>query len=78
MYPSINFLLPLLFSFPSGHAWGLVGHKTVAAIAENYLSHEAQAYVQSILLSDETLVSVASWADAYRNTTKGKFSGPLQ
>ena len=75
---SITLLLPLLFKFPSTHAWGEVGHKTVAAIAENYLTDEAQAYVQDILLSSETMISVATWADYYRNTAEGKFSRNYQ
>ena len=71
-------LLLLLISSPLSHSWGDVGHKTVAAIAENYLTDEAQAYVQGILFSNEYMTSVASWADKYRYTAKGRFSEPFQ
>ena len=71
-------LFSLLFNLPAGHAWGDVGHKTVAAIAQNYLDPAAQVYVQERLLATETIVSVATWADSYRKTPQGKFSGAFQ
>ena len=78
MRPLITFILLLLFYFPSGHAWGVVGHETVAAIAETYLTPEARAYVAKNLLENETIISVATWADSYRASPKGKFSRPYQ
>ena len=67
----------LLFS-PSAHAWGTLGHATIAAIANNYLTSGAQTYVSNILGAGVTMASVASWADDYRYTTAGKFSAPYQ
>ena len=57
-------------------AWGVVGHATVATIANNYLTSQAQTYVSGLLGSGVTMASVASWADDYRTTTAGKFSAP--
>ena len=71
-------LLSLLLCTPTALAWGVLGHATVATIAENYLTSAAQTYVSSILGHGVTLASVASWADDYRETRAGKFSAPFQ
>ena len=68
----------VLFALPCAHAWGVVGHATVATIANNYLTSSAKTYVASILGNGVTMASVASWADDYRYTTAGKFSAPYQ
>ena len=70
--------LPLLLSAPSAHAWGVVGHATIATIANHYLTAAGKAYVSSKLGTGVTMASVASWADNYRYTTVGKFSAPYQ
>ena len=67
-----------LLALPCTHAWGTVGHATVATIANNYLTSEAETYVAEILGKDVSMASVASWADDYRYTTAGKFSAPFQ
>jgi hypothetical protein len=51
-------LLPLV-------SWGPEGHSTIALIAQHHLTVKARAAVASILKT-ETMVSVSSWADAYR------------
>lgn len=59
-------LLALLsFSQPC-FAWGPEGHRIVARIAQDRLSPEAKAAVAALLEKDESLASVASWADEYR------------
>ena len=68
----------LLLALPCAHAWGTVGHATVATIANNYLTSTAKTYVSGILGKGVTMASVASWADDYRYTTAGKFSAPFQ
>lgn len=78
MHSSTLPLISLLLSSPVVHAWGVVGHATIATIADNYLTAEAQTYVSSILGKDVSMASVASWADDYRYTTAGKFSAPYQ
>lgn len=66
-------------------AWNDKGHEIAASIAEHYLSPEAHAEVQAMLLSDsDTLtahdfVSEATWADKFRDsdkdTTKQRYEG---
>lgn len=48
-------------------AWGPVGHRTIATIAEANLTPAAQRMVAQ-WLGGETLVDVANWADAVRST----------
>ncbi|KAL8732219.1 MAG: hypothetical protein Q9166_002967 [cf. Caloplaca sp. 2 TL-2023] len=69
--------LALLASSPFANAWGVVGHATVGAIADHYLTAQARTYVSSLLGSGVTMSSVASWADDYRYTTAGRFSSPF-
>ena len=78
MRSSTTLAASVLFALPCAHAWGVVGHATVAAIANNYLTSTAKTYVASILGKGVTMESVASWADDYRYTTAGKFSAPYQ
>ena len=68
-----------LASARSIHAWGNLGHETVAFIAENLISAKGEAWAQSILNSTSSgyLASVATWADTYRYTAEGKFSAPF-
>ena len=65
-----------LASAQSIHAWGNLGHETVAFIAENLITANGEAWAQSILNSTTSgyLASVATWADTYRYTAEGKFS----
>ncbi|KAG8780676.1 hypothetical protein FRC12_022705 [Ceratobasidium sp. 428] len=65
-------LFPILSLAPSALAWGALGHRAVAAVAQNYLSSTTKTWVTNIL--GDTLVNVATWADDYRSTTAGKFS----
>lgn len=74
----ITLAVSVLFALPCAHAWGVVGHATVATIANHYLTSSAQTYVAGILGNGVTMASVASWADDYRYTTAGKFSAPYQ
>lgn len=52
------------------YAWGPLGHRTVAGIADEQLSPAARAQVQALLKPDNerTLVDVATWADDLRDT----------
>ena len=58
----------LLFSlFPAqSFAWGRVGHRLTAKVAEEYLTPEAKAKIKD-LLDGQTIADVASWADDYRS-----------
>ncbi|WP_316798328.1 S1/P1 nuclease [Pedobacter frigidisoli] len=59
-------------------SWGFFGHKTVATIAEQHLSIKAKEAVK-LLLENESMIDVASWADevrnqpAYKNTANWHF-----
>lgn len=78
MHSCTTLAVSLLFVLPCAHAWGVVGHATVATIANNYLTSSAKMYVASILGTDVSMASIASWADVYRETSAGKFSAPYQ
>ncbi|OAA48053.1 Phospholipase C/P1 nuclease, core [Beauveria brongniartii RCEF 3172] len=66
-------------AFQGAQAWGVLGHATVAYIAQNYLTNDTTVWAQAVLgdSSDSYLANVASWADQYRSTTAGKWSAPL-
>ncbi|KAF4416302.1 putative nuclease S1 precursor [Fusarium austroafricanum] len=63
----------------AAHAWGILGHATVAYIAQHFLDDEVASWAQGVLgdTSDSYLANVASWADTYRTTAAGKWSAPL-
>jgi hypothetical protein len=62
----------LLFAH-SLHAWGSLGHSTIAAIAEKHLSSAAQSHIAAILAAghDTDLPSIANWADNVRAAAAG-------
>ena len=78
MHSFTSLILPLLLNAPSAHAWGIVGHATIATIANHYLTAAGKTYVSNKLGAGVTMASVASWADDYRYTTAGRFSAPYQ
>lgn len=74
-----KFLVLSLAALPSAHAWGVLGHATVAYIAQNYLNSATASWAQGVLGDTSTsyLANVASWADTYRATTAGAWSAPF-
>lgn len=63
-YRSRVFFLSILFFVPLPlWAWGSVGHKTVAFIAQDRLHPKARKAVQEILGEERDLASVSTWAD---------------
>ena len=78
MHTSTKLAVSVLLALPCAHAWGELGHATVAAIANNYLTSTAKTYVADILGKRVSMVSVASWADEFRSTAAGRFSAPFQ
>ncbi|EGX94300.1 nuclease PA3, putative [Cordyceps militaris CM01] len=66
-------------AFQGAKAWGVLGHATVAYIAQHYLTNDTAVWAQGVLgdTSDSYLANIASWADQYRATTAGKWSAPL-
>ena len=55
-------------------AWGNLGHRTVAYLAEKHLTHAGLAFVRSIL-GDVDISEAAIWADWYKDTPEGKYTG---
>ena len=50
-------------------SWGVVGHKTIAQIAENHLTLQAKNAIKT-LLGNQSLADVATWADEVRNQSE--------
>ncbi|KAJ7720837.1 putative nuclease PA3, partial [Mycena metata] len=68
-----------LTTLQGAHAWGVLGHATVAYVAQNYLTTEVATWAKGVLNDTSTsyLANIASWADTYRATTAGAWSAPL-
>ena len=62
-------LVLVVYSLP-GFAWGPEGHRLVARMAQEMLTPEAAARVDSTLAPGESIASLASWADEVRKTRK--------
>jgi len=58
------------------HGWGQEGHAIIAQIASTLIKTDTQALIKKFL-PDNTLASIASLADDYRETSEGKWSAPL-
>jgi S1/P1 Nuclease len=59
---AIAFLVPA----PSAYSWGVQGHRIIADVAMDHLSHTARQNIQE-LLGDSDLASISTWADDIRN-----------
>lgn len=70
----IALLLILCLPFGS-RAWGVLGHRAVARIAENHLSPAARREIAH-LLGTETMPLVSSWADELRSDPQFRETGP--
>ncbi len=55
-------------------AWGPLGHRLTARLAERHLNPRAKAAVVSLLEPGESLAAASLWADEHRRDVKG--SGP--
>lgn len=57
-----------LFAAPAAYAWGPLGHRLVARLAEPLLTPPAQAEVQRLLAIEglDSLADIANWADDVR------------
>jgi len=65
----------LMFSSTPAFCWDLNGHQTVALIAQSRLTPEASAVIARLLAQEpgSTLVSIASWADEYRDSSNTRW-----
>ncbi|KAH8657988.1 putative nuclease PA3 [Xylariales sp. PMI_506] len=72
-------LLLALATVQGARAWGVLGHATVAYIAQNYLETATASWAKELLGDTSTsyLANIASWADDYRETTAGAWSEPF-
>ncbi|CAG5152582.1 uncharacterized protein ALTATR162_LOCUS2831 [Alternaria atra] len=69
----------LLGTVQSVHAWGALGHATVAYIAQYYSLPNTACWAQNILkdYSTDYLAINASWPDDYDHSVAGRWSGVL-
>ena len=67
LLPIVLSLSTILLSLPSVHGWGNIGHRTVAYLAEKYLSPGATTYVAA-LLGAADISDAAIWADRVKRT----------
>ncbi|WP_460503326.1 S1/P1 nuclease [Hymenobacter agri] len=73
---SLVLFVVLLLAMPrAGRAWGVLGHRAVARIAENHLTPAARQQVSQIL-GWETMPLVSTWADELRNDPQYKETAP--
>lgn len=56
-------------------SWGVVGHRTIAKIAENHLTPKAKAAVKD-LLGTEDMPIVSTFADEIRYAKEYRYTGP--
>lgn len=62
----LSFLISLFLLFPSFlYAWGDVGHRIIADVAEDYLDQRTHREIQA-LIGEASLASIADWADKIR------------
>jgi hypothetical protein len=75
----LSYAAPALAFVPNVHAWGALGHETVAYIATNFVDPATETYFQAILnnRTSSYLAGVAIWADSFRYTSAGRFSAPF-
>ena len=75
---SLVIITLLLLPF-RGASWGFQGHEYIGAMAWEYLTPEARAWVsERLALVDEPSLSiVTTWADRVRGTEEGRWMGPL-
>jgi hypothetical protein len=69
----------LSLSFRVTHAWGAMGHETIAYIAQDFANPQTATFVQTALgdTSTDFMANAATWADSYRYTSAGAWSKPL-
>ena len=73
---SLFALFVLLLALPqASRAWGVLGHRAVARLAENHLTANAKHRI-NLLLGTETMPLVSTWADELRNDPQFKETAP--
>jgi hypothetical protein len=59
---------------PPARAWGRLGHRASARLAESRLSPRARAIVQDLLEPEESLADASTWADEHSRDIPGSAS----
>ena len=60
-------VLVLLLALPTpAWAWGRLGHRVIAKLAERHLSDRAKAEIKALLEPGESLADCSTWADEHR------------
>jgi hypothetical protein len=67
-------LLGALATATPAWAWGRLGHRLTARIAERHLNPRAKAAVEALLAPGETLADASTWADENRRAIRGSAS----
>lgn len=67
----LNFILIIPIE---GQAWGVLGHRIVGEIAENYLSSKAKKRVQQ-LLGNESVAMSSTWMDFIKSDPSFRYLG---
>jgi hypothetical protein len=71
-----NLLLILTFSLPaSTFAWGVLGHRITAQIADSYLSSKARRQLMAIL-GTESLAMTSNWSDFIKSDPSYNYLNP--
>jgi len=69
------FIIAALFLPQQVGAWGLLGHRVVAQIAESYLTKNARKEIHKIL-GNETMAMCANWPDFIKSDSTMKMYDP--
>jgi hypothetical protein len=64
----ITFLFITIFTPYLSFCWGVIGHRVVAEIAQDHLTHRAKKELRK-LIGKETLAQWANWADFIKSDT---------
>lgn len=72
---SLLLMLACLLPVAPAQAWGPLGHRTIAGMAQQRLSEPARREVRALLQADDesTLVDIATWADDLRDIDPARF-----
>ena len=66
-FVSLLTVLAILQTATPAWAWGTLGHRVIARLAEKHLTPEAKAAIAAILETNESLADASLWADKLSN-----------
>jgi hypothetical protein len=64
----------VILSAAPAWAWGQVGHRVIARLAERHLTDRAKAEIKALLEPGESLADCSTWADEIRGKMRGTSS----